>query len=105
MHPNLPDVALDCNQILAAWNLFGDVARSTGEIGGAFNESDQSLNAIYDKIFYGCNLPSITPEGEAYTPSWSRKELDAIRELLKIGFLMFQRVIDTPRNKQARVQE
>jgi hypothetical protein len=92
---------LDCNQILSAWNLFGDVARSTGEIGGDFKELDQAHNAVYDKGFYGCNLPSITPEGQRFAPSWSPDELAAIRELMKHGFALFNRVIDASKNEKA----
>jgi hypothetical protein len=43
----------------------------------------------------------MTPKGKAFTPSWVREELDAIRELMKIGFLMSQRVIDTPKTEDA----
>lgn len=82
---------VDCDQILAAWNLFGDVARSVGDDGAAFQESDQSLILIYEKIFHGCHSPVFTPKEEEISPSWSREEIDAMREHLKIGFSMFRR--------------
>lgn len=91
----------DCNHMLAAWNLFGDVARSVGDPGSEFLKSDHSMSAIYDKIFHGCNLPSITADEERYIPSWSPDEIAAIRDFTKIGLLMFDRAMDAATNQGA----
>jgi hypothetical protein len=40
---------------------------------------------IYEKLFYGNNLPSITPIGEHYIPSWSNDELIEMRLVFMAG--------------------
>src|SRR5713226_1361191 len=61
-----PAIPADCDKTLAAWNLFRDVASSTGDRGIAFEHLDSKLPSIYDKLFWGNNLPSVTPEGAHY---------------------------------------
>ena len=63
--------SIDCDEFLAAWNLFADVSRS---LGSGFDVDRERTRKIYLKIFYGNNLPAITPEGEHYIPLWSNAE-------------------------------
>lgn len=76
---------LDCPKILEAWNLFNDVARSCGNGGTLFREEERLLDQIYDKVFWGCNLPAMTPEGENFEPSWSPEEVNILRKLMTTG--------------------
>jgi hypothetical protein len=74
----------DYNAILNVWNLFDDISFSTN---GNFDKIGHYN--IYERIFWGCNIPAMTPEGESFTPTWTKKELKIIRETLKLGFQMF----------------
>jgi hypothetical protein len=67
-----PTKRVDCVRALLAWNLFDDVAASipAAEFGG---KSAQSAS-IYQKLFWGNNLPSMTPTGKRYIPKWSERK-------------------------------
>ena len=82
--------AIYCKDFLAAWNLFDDISRS---VDGNF-DTDQTVTAkIYDKLFWGNNLPSVTPAGQSYHPAWTKRELTIIRETLASGLLLFRQSI------------
>jgi hypothetical protein len=81
------NVEIDCVEFLNLWNLFDDVSNSTN---GGFNSDRKLTMKIYEKLFWGNNLPSVTPEGKSYEPIWSKKELKIIRETLTLGFQMFR---------------
>lgn len=78
-----------CSDFLAAWNLFGDIARSCPQFSASFADRDKQLRMVYEKLFWGSNLPSVTPPGEHYTPEWSRDEVTDIRQILQDGLDMF----------------
>ena len=79
--------AIDCNEFLAAWNLLADISRS---IDGGFDTDCDRTKKIYFKIFYGNNLPAITPKGEHYIPLWSNREKRIIREIMAQGLKMLR---------------
>jgi hypothetical protein len=85
-----PDAPVDCRKALAAWNLFSDMAKSVNERGIAFNQLDSQFPSIYDKLFWGSNLPSMTPSGRHYEPEWSQDELATLAEVLSAGLAMFE---------------
>src|SRR5262245_484055 len=87
---NNRDVAVDCDEALAAWNLFGDVARSIHGASGVFEGLDRQFGKIYEKLFWGNNLPSITPEGCHFDPEWSSEEITALAAVLGAGLEMFR---------------
>jgi hypothetical protein len=60
------------NVLLSIWNLAGDVARSVEK---PFEDRGGDLDAIYNKVFFGNNLPAMTPLGEHYEPDWDDEEL------------------------------
>jgi len=84
---------VDCNEILNAWNLFGDFARSLGATGSHFIDHDQAADGLYDKIFHGCNLPAMTPEGQEFQPIWSASEIRLIQELMGVGLSLFRTAV------------
>ena len=51
------------------------------------------MNAIYDKVFRGNNLPAITRTGESYVPVWSPDELRSIKALMKSGIALFHSTV------------
>ena len=78
---------IECNSFNSAWNLFADISRS---INGSFDRSQKLTQKIYNKLFWGCNLPSVTPEGEQYHPAWTRRGLEIMHDVLGSGLRMFQ---------------
>ncbi len=75
------------NPFLEAWNLFEDISISINE---NFDKEKEVTNNLYNRIFWGCNIPTVTPEGESFTPTWTKKELKIIRKTLNFGFQMFR---------------
>ncbi|ALE07105.1 hypothetical protein AL755_19225 [Arthrobacter sp. ERGS1:01] len=78
----LPISEETCAQILNAWNMFNDIARS---VGATLDDRSPDLDTCYDKLFSGNNLASVTPEGQHYSPSFSEKERALITEILNRG--------------------
>jgi hypothetical protein len=76
------------DEALAAWNLVSDVARSIH--GAAFEELDSQCGKVYQKLFWGNNLPSMTPAGCHFDPEWSPDEVSALAAVLSAGLKMFQ---------------
>lgn len=72
---------------LDTWNLFDDISSSTD---GTFDVDRTFTYNIYDRIFWGCNIPAMTPLQESFTPTWTKKELKIIRKTLNSGFQMFR---------------
>ena len=62
------DMPVDCDAALAAWNLFSDVSVSVPALTHNFRILDSRFPSIYNKLFWGNNLPSMTPEGEQCSP-------------------------------------
>jgi hypothetical protein len=77
---------VDCDQVLTAWNLFGDLPHE----GNLFAGADRRANQIYEKLFLGCNLPAITPAGEHYVPTWSVSEIVDLKHLVRLGIAEFR---------------
>ena len=78
--------SVNCNDFLNAWNLFGDAASS---LGVGFIGADKRLNSIYDKLFWGCNLPAVTPPAKSYEPIWSQAETVALASVVAEGLALF----------------
>ena len=86
-HPG--EATLDCEAALSAWNLFADLPAPPTGAPSIFGRADRSTGALYDKLFFGNNLPSVTPEGAAYTPLWSDEELTRLSHTLRLGLAEF----------------
>jgi hypothetical protein len=74
-------VPADCSPLLEAWNLFGDLPRDEN----LFAAADGQQNDLYDKLFFGCNLPAMTPPGQEYIPTWTSGEIHALKRVLLLG--------------------
>jgi hypothetical protein len=75
---------IDCVLFLNAWNMLSDVAASIGD-NSIFAVADKGLKKIYEKLFFGNNLPAVTPEGKSYVPEWSAAEADKIARVFRAG--------------------
>lgn len=69
---------------LNAWNFLDNLASLHEGADSAFNRLSHEA-ACYDKLFWGNNLPAITPAGEFYRPSWRDEELAEIRSVFEAG--------------------
>ena len=85
-HPSSDTI--DCDLALAAWNMFIDVRVSIGQRNAL--RDDPENDDIYDKLFFGNNLPSMTPPGEHYIPVWSAEEAERLKNILSEGLNLFQ---------------
>jgi hypothetical protein len=82
-----PSASVNCYDFLAAWNLFTDVSQSIN--GQDFIVHDPFTDRIYDKLFWGNNLPSVTPNGAHYEPAWSAQEITQLQRVFKSGLELF----------------
>lgn len=65
---------VDCEYFLDFWNLISDLAGSVGD--NFYGDSNKGIiNKIYNKLFYGSNLPALRKDGEVYIPDWAEEEL------------------------------
>ena len=85
------DSPIDCCLFLNAWNLFDDVASSTG--GGSFERTSRGASGVYDKLFWGNNLPAVTPPGEHYAPVWADGEVAELHRILGDGMALFRNAV------------
>ena len=79
---------LDCNEVIQKWNIMSDLALSVGE---EFSGEDKRFNGIYDKLFFGCNLPAM--KHPPYTPEWNADEITEINRILSEGAELFARFL------------
>ncbi|HAX78565.1 MAG TPA: hypothetical protein DCY88_22715 [Cyanobacteria bacterium UBA11372] len=80
---------INCNIFLSVWNLFIDIASSVQDV--AFDRDRDKTDIVYEKLFWGNNLPSVTPRGQHYTPTWTDDEVETLQEVLAYGLNMFLR--------------
>jgi hypothetical protein len=104
----LPDVLArepreepECRVLLDAWNFLGDAVESSDD-GGRFDSISDEASDIYEKLFWASNLPSMTPPGERFLPTWHAKETDTIRHVLEIGVEGLRSVLMIARRGRTR---
>ena len=76
---------VECSTFLNAWNFFDDLAGLHGGADNAYTWQSRCAAPCYDKLFWGNNLPAVTPVGKEYIPAWLSDELESIREVLTAG--------------------
>jgi hypothetical protein len=76
---------VECPAFLNAWNFFDDLAGLHNNPDSPYAKLSRGAGQSYDKLFWGNNLPSVTPPGERFTPSWGADELDSIRRVMEAG--------------------
>lgn len=68
--------------LLESWNDLEDLARSVRSVpANALREKE--IKRVYDKLFYGNNLPSVTPAGKSFLPAFTKQELVVLRKFLR----------------------
>lgn len=66
---------------LEFWNIAGDLANSAGRPFQG-NIKDDLTDKVYDKLFYGNNLPEINTSGHLYTPEFTDEEYTRLMDIL-----------------------
>jgi|SRR6185312_15679943 len=79
----------ECGVLLNAWNAFSDVSSSFPEEPTPFAEMNFAHKPIYEKLFWGCNLPAVTPAGERFDPIWSVAEVESLKSIFGAGLDLF----------------
>jgi hypothetical protein len=69
-----------CKIQLDGWNFIEDLVRTFGLTETTKGLHSPLLKKVYDKLFYGNNLPAVTPKGKSYTPVWLREEIVSFRK-------------------------
>lgn len=65
-----------CKILLDSMNILEDMAKALSiPVGIPTVEENKKLDVVYDKIFWGNNLPSVTPEGKSYHPLFLSDEI------------------------------
>lgn len=75
---------IDCGKFLSAWNLFDDILQSVTNQTLEEIYDDDGLN-VYDQLFKGANVPSMTPEDARYDPVWTKGDVIVLANYLKRG--------------------
>lgn len=84
--------AIDSVMMLNAWNMFVDIAATFS----CKLLEPRGASAVYDKLFWGNNLPTMTPPGEHYVPAWSQEEADVLAGVCAAGLSLLRRAIVRP---------
>lgn len=89
LRPGRPLSERSARVLLEAWNALEDLASS---LGSSFMTSEASekeeAKSAYDKLFYGNNLPAVTPPGSSCHPLLSDRERSVLRTLLRNAIFM-----------------
>jgi hypothetical protein len=81
-----PVDAVNCVEVLNAWNLFADICATVNAPRNTnFEKLNSQSSALYDRVFWGNNLPAVTPKGERFVPTWTRDEIGSMAEILSTG--------------------
>jgi len=78
---------INCFEFTAAWNFFADLSNS---VNGKFDADRKMTQKVYDKLFWGNNLPSVTPPGKKYEPIWSEAQVQLLKKTLTDGLELFR---------------
>lgn len=81
---------IDCNTFLNVWNFFDDLARLHEGGDSPCIRLSRSSASCYDKLFWGNNLPAVTPVGERFDPSWNEEEVAEIRSVFEAGLELLE---------------
>lgn len=82
---------LNCNDFLAAWNLFTDVEASFPDEAARLEKKTSDYIREYNKLFYGNNLKAVRGRHPKYFPAWSSEELEHISEILHMGLFLLRK--------------
>jgi len=77
---------VDCHLLLVFWNSVHDLAAT---IKREYIGNERVYTHVYEKLFYGNNLPTINTSGREYIPEWTDEEVLDLKQVIGAGILMF----------------
>lgn len=86
----LPET-VNCHVFNMAWNLLNDICETIPWLTEPFRK--YPYDVVYDKLFWGLNLPAVTPEGKHWTPVWRHSQVTLLRRVMRRTVLEFQRLL------------
>lgn len=72
---------VNCHEFLSCWNLLDDIKRSLTNITATWLPRKELH--VYMRLFWGSNLPAVTPPGEHFTPYWLDWETRLMRRVFR----------------------
>lgn len=81
---------VDCNIVLDLWNIFLDLHTSLNQ---KYLGNDSKLDKIYEKLFYGNNLPTINTTVNKYIPIFTNNEIKQIKNVLISGVYILKKTL------------
>lgn len=86
---------LNCDRLLMFWNIVSDVAR-TVNVRFSGDSKENAIASIYNKLFYGCNLPAVREEDSDFCPKWLQCEMLLTERIVKEGLKILTEEIVLP---------
>lgn len=84
------EVEVDCKFILDCWNIMSDISSS---VHSDFIGDEEGMLDIYEKLFYGNNLPCINRSGKLFMPVWSMEEIQKIYKVMEQGMSIIENIL------------
>lgn len=69
-----------CATLLEGWNVLEDFCRTLSQ--DTKIPKSSGARSVYEKLFYGNNLPAVTPVGKCYEPTFDSDELEDLHNAL-----------------------
>ena len=79
VNSNTPTV--DCKSILDFWNIVMDVTSSVSDT--FYGNEEGIVTDIYNKLFYGNNLPAMNDTGENFVPEWGSEDIFEFKKVVE----------------------
>jgi len=74
-----PEIA--CSKFLNLWNIVLDIAHTLDILFYGDEKEGLSID-VYNKLFYGCNLPVLRGAGEIFIPQWDDEDIAELRKVI-----------------------
>ena len=76
---------IDPAAFLNAWNMLEDAQSFKSNVVSLYKITSRRADEIYDKLFFGNNMPAVTPDGVSYEPIWSQDEIEVLSRIYRFG--------------------
>jgi hypothetical protein len=89
-----PKASINCEYFLNLWNILVDTIASQHNPSLFLDlAEDENGIFIYNKLFWGANLPDYTPPGKIHIPDWQAEDIASMQTLFKIGLKELRDII------------
>ena len=82
----------NCEEIYNFWNIVGDIANSLS-IPFLGNKRTKIIDSVFNKLFYGCNVPALRGDGELYVPKWRWRERICLDQIISEGLQIIEKTL------------